>query len=188
MSSNHYPLTWPPGWPRTDQMRRERSRFNTTISASLNFLKEEIRRLGAKDLVLSSNYTLGTTSPKDPGVCAYFQYQGISAAIPCDRWLNVEDNVHAIAKTIEAMRGIERWGAKNMIKAAFSGFAALPGPGQTSAGWREILGLNGETTGQEIESAYRRLRSLHHPDKGGSAELFHAVQIAYDQAKQAVGS
>jgi hypothetical protein len=33
-----------------------------------------------------------------------------------------------------------------------------------------------------VEAAYRRLRSQHHPDRGGDAERFHAVQKAFDEA------
>ena len=180
-----YPLAWPPGWPRTIPEKRERSKFaEKTLSSSLAFLEEEVRRLGAKGLVLSSNYTLGP-APKDPGVCAYFEYQDIRAAIPCDRWTKVEDNLRAIALTIEAMRGIERWGAKNMVKAAFTGFAALPAPTQSKP-WRSVLGVVGESN-QDIEATYRRLRSQHHPDKGGDAARFAEIQKAYEEARTELG-
>lgn len=177
-----YPLQWPPGWPRTISDKRERSRFDTTVSKSLGFLHEEVRRLGAKSLVISSNYTLGP-APEDPGVCAYFEFDGLRAAMPCDRWTKVEDNLHSIAKTIEAMRGIERWGAKNMIKAAFTGFVALPAPASRRH-WKEVLGA---VDAQEVETRYRLLRSKHHPDKGGKAERFNEVQIAYEQARVELG-
>jgi len=187
---NAYPLAWPPGWPRTAPDKRERSRFEATVPSALAFLEDEVRRLGAKALVLSSNYTLGK-APEDPGVCAYFDYQEMKAAIPCDRWSKVEDNLHAIAKTIEAMRGIERWGAKHMVKAAFTGFAALPAPGQTSArGWQEVMEFTpGDiVTKEALDRAYRRLRSTSHPDKGGTSEAFNAVQAAYEQGCAALAN
>ena len=188
--SSAYPLSWPPGWPRTDAGRRESSRFKATVPSALKFLEEEIRRLGGKQLVVSSNCSLGQYRPDDPGVVAYFHYQGINAAIPCDRWRYPEENLHAIAKTIESMRGIERWGAKNMIKAAFTGFAALPAPGQSSGkGWREILGFQPDRTPTRDEAlhAYRILRSESHPDKpGGSAAMFDSVQRAWELAQQEI--
>jgi len=181
-----YPLAWPPGWPRTLPEKRERSKFTATVPSALAFLDEEVRRLGAKNLVVSSNYTLGA-APEDVGVCVYFDYQELKAGIPCDRWLRVEDNLRAIAKTIEAMRGIERWGAKHMIKAAFTGFAALPAPG-ASRPWRAVLELDpGDGILSKVEAAYKRLRSKYHPDKGGSAERFHEIQNAYDQARAELG-
>jgi hypothetical protein len=181
-----FPLAWPPGWPRTDSAKRERSKFDATVPRALAFLEDEVRRLGAKNLVLSSNFTLGA-APDDPGVCAYFDYQELKAAIPSDRWLRVEDNLHAIAKTIEAMRGIERWGAKNMIKAAFTGFAALPAPGKTDP-WHQVLGIDPKAKLEEAQNAYKLLRSRHHPDKGGDAAIFDAVQKAWEQARQALST
>jgi len=113
-----------------------------------------------------------------------FEFGGLRAAMPCDRWTKVEDNLHSIAKTIEAMRGIERWGAKNMIKAAFTGFVALPAASRRH--WREVLGVT-DGQGSSLESAYKRLRSKHHPDKGGTSERFNEVQVAYDQARAELG-
>lgn len=185
--SQAYPLHWPTGWPRTEPVKREQSKFNTTVPRALDFVTDEVRRLGGKNLVISSNCTLGSYRPDDPGVAVFFAYQGINAAIPCDRWRKVEDNLHAIAKTIEAMRGIERWGAKHMLKAAFTGFAALPAPGKASArGWREVLGVAAdERNRQRVEECYRISRSKTHPDKpGGNAEEFDAVQRAWDVAQQ----
>lgn len=183
--SQAYPLAWPVGWPRA--VSRESSRFKATVPSALKFLEEEVRRLGGKNLVVSSNCSLGNFRPSDPGVCAYFTYQGINAAIPCDRWKTAEENLHAIAKTIESMRGIERWGAKNMLKAAFTGFAALPAPGNTTGrGWREILELNGTPTLEEAKDRYRRLSALRHPDKGGSQDAMSELNWAWSQAQEQI--
>jgi len=186
--SSAYPLQWPPGWPRTDPSRRESSKFDTTVPRALQFVEDEVRRLGGKQLVISSNCTLGSYKPDDPGVVAYFQYQTLTAGIPCDRWRKIEDNLHAIGKTIEAMRGIERWGAKHMIKAAFMGFAALPAP-TTLKHWREVLGVaNDERDPGRIKECYRIQRGKTHPDRpGGTNAEFDAVQRAFEQAQQEVG-
>lgn len=181
-----YPLQWPHGWPRTEPVRRQRSNFkNVTVPRALGFVEDEVRRLGAKQLVVSSNATLGNMNPKDPGVVAYFQYEGVNVGIPCDRWHRIEDNLHAIGKTIEAMRGIERWGAKNMIKAAFTGFAALPAPGQTTRNWRNVLELVPGDTLVRARDHYRRLCGTCHPDKpGGSHEAMTELNAAWEQAQQ----
>jgi len=44
----------------------------------------------------------------------------------------------------------------------------------------EILGLEKNASAADIKSAYRKLASKHHPDKGGDAEKFKEVQNAYD--------
>lgn len=57
MKAQAYPLQWPVGWERTGYRQRN-SKMRSTLSAALQFLTDELRRLGAKDLVLSSNCTL----------------------------------------------------------------------------------------------------------------------------------
>jgi hypothetical protein len=182
MSARAYPLQWPKDWPKTEPGKRESGiRFkNVTLAGALNGLQDEVRRLGGKNLVLSSNYTLGNTSPKEAGVVAYFDYEGKQVAMPCDRWNKLEANVRAIALTIEAMRGMERWGAKHMIAAMFSGFRALPE--RTSQDPWEILGISDYATEKEILDAYRRKAKESHPDHGGSSEKFNAVSDAKDIA------
>jgi hypothetical protein len=96
----------------------------------------EIRKLGSKQVVISSNLELrndglpraSQRAPTDQGVAVYFNLNGRSQCFPCDRWTTVEHNLWAIAKSIEALRGLERWGAKTMVDAAFRGFQALPAP------------------------------------------------------------
>lgn len=182
MSARAYPLQWPKGWPKTEPGKRESgSRFkNVTLAGALNGLQDEVRRLGGKSMVLSSNYTLGNTNPKEPGVVAYFEYVGKQVGMPCDRWNRIEANVRAIALTIEAMRGMERWGAKHMITAMFSGFRALPE--RTSEDPWEILGVDQDANEKEILDAYRAKAKKAHPDQGGSSEAFNRLTDAKDTA------
>lgn len=175
-----YPLHWPSAWPRTAKPETG-SAFRTTLPSALSSLREEIRRLGGTGLVLSSNCTLGNERPADPGVVAYFTWHGKSYAIPCDRWSKVEHNVRAIALTIEAMRGLERWGAKHMLEAMFHGFKALPG-GKTSSAWWEVLRVPRTATLQQIREAYRALAKTEHPDAGGSDASMAALNKAYEEA------
>lgn len=44
----------------------------------------------------------------------------------------------------------------------------------------EILGVSPGSTDEEIRSAFRKLASEFHPDKGGDAEEFHSIKEAYD--------
>ena len=169
-----YPLQWPPAWPKTEAIKRERGKFQSTLSSALNMLKDEVRLLGGKNLVLSSNCTLGHEKPKDPGVVAYFHYDGNEVAVPCDRWQRVEHNVKAIALTIEAMRGMERWGAKHMIKAMFSGFKALP---SSEKNWWDVLQCRADSPPDIIRANYRRLAVDYHPDRGGTnAQMAETVR------------
>ncbi|MBL9026566.1 MAG: J domain-containing protein [Myxococcales bacterium] len=54
--------------------------------------------------------------------------------------------------------------------------------GPTRASVWAILGLPPEATVDEIKRAYRRRALETHPDRGGDAEVFRAVQSAYERA------
>ena len=45
----------------------------------------------------------------------------------------------------------------------------------------EVLGVSATVSQEELRRAYRRLARLTHPDTGGSAEAFQAVQFAWEQ-------
>jgi hypothetical protein len=178
-----YPLTWPPQFPRAKT--REKGSFKTTLAGALKNVQESLR-LFAKDsetelagLVISSNVTLGVSRPEDPGVAVWFAWGGMQVCIPVDRYQTVEGNLQAIHHIIEARRVELRHGTLALVRASFTGFLALPG---SSKHWSEVLGVSKSASRAEIETAYKRLRSQHHPDHGGDAELFHAIQNAFDEA------
>lgn len=180
-----FPLHWPDGYPRTKHP--ERSRFQASLGYARDGLVYELRMLGAKDVILSTNIPLrrdgfpyATYAPfKDVGVAVYFKYNGDNVVLACDKWDRVEHNMQAVRKAIEAIRGLDRWGVSDFLKRAFTGFAALPDP--NSENWWEIIGVTEHATKDEVQSAYKRKLHLHHPDKGGDPEQFHRLQIAWDK-------
>ncbi len=187
-----YPLAWPKGWPRTEASKRERwpAPKPPPLQTALDEMKKELRLLGVEHVTLSSNVTLGAEAPADPGVVAYGVYDKQEIAIPCDRWNTVGGNLRAIAKTIEAMRGMQRWGAKHMIRAMFHGFVALPAAGPGQQHWREVLGIAAGTKVDAtlIEHRRRALAMQHHPDRpGGSQEAMAKINAAADEALREIG-
>ena len=192
MTVEAYPLHWPEGWPRTK--KRERSRFQTTFGLARDCLMEEIARLGGRLPILSTNVPLrrdglpyaSAKEPEDPGVSVYFEYKGKQMCFACDRFDLVKDNTQAIRKTIDAIRGIERWGASDMMRRAFSGFVALPEPGKES--WRDVLGCHrGDESFVLIKARYLPLVKKHHPDNGGTPEGFDRIRRAFMEAKEELG-
>lgn len=191
MSNQAYPLQWPYGWPRTKPDRRQHGTFKTDLQAALRNLKREIGLMGGMNVVLSSNASLGDENPQDTGVVAYFDWCEDSSkrpqtftkmAIPCDRWYKLAHNVQAIALTVEAMRGMDRWGAREMIKAMFTGFKQLPEP--SDGVWFKVLGISEDARAKEIRDRYVELVKKHHPDVGGSHEEFVKIQRAFDYARE----
>lgn len=43
-----------------------------------------------------------------------------------------------------------------------------------------ILGITKNASNDEIKKAYRKMASIHHPDRGGNKEKFQEIQAAYD--------
>jgi hypothetical protein len=53
-----YPLQWPDGRPRTPAHRRTKAAFSTTFAVARDNLVAEVRRLGGRNLVISTNVPL----------------------------------------------------------------------------------------------------------------------------------
>jgi hypothetical protein len=129
-----FPLQWPLGRPRTPLTMQ--SRFEQTSGRAISFTLDQIRILGGRNPVISSNIQLRQDGqpyanrrvPDDAGVAVYFTYKSRQMCFACDKWRDAYDNIYAIGKTIEALRGIERWGTGDMVEQAFTGFVALPAP------------------------------------------------------------
>jgi hypothetical protein len=198
MSTTAFPLAWPTGRPRTLPNRREHSRFGErSFAVCRDELLRELKRLGAKAIVLSTNIELrqdglpyaNRRQPEDTGVAVYFaDRKGRRLCFSCDRWRKIEDNLIGIIKTIEAIRGIERWGTGDAIDAAFTGFQQLPPPSTCTI--REAVEFLSRITGLSIAEVERDNRTaalkatkICHPDAGGTNELFRQLE----KAKAALG-
>ncbi len=62
-----------------------------------------------------------------------------------------------------------------------TGAEASPVPAQNASVW-EVLGVPPNASIDEVKRAYRQRALATHPDRGGDAEAFRAVQRAYEQA------
>lgn len=187
-----YPLAWPVGRERT--VYRENARFDTSFArARDNLIREVALLVGSRrtEVIISSQIPVrrdgipyaNTKQPDDPGVAVYFDYRGKQHCFACDRWNKIEDNMQAVCKTIEALRGIARWGTGDMLEAAFTGFVALPAP-NVKRHWRDVLGKD-ITLIDQARSMYRRLASEHHPDRqGGDAQRMAELNRAWEEAQR----
>jgi len=205
-----YPLSWPEGWKRAKY--RVHASFNKTrpdkvnergeriyqgkarlaVSDAVQRVLAELSRMGIKDddIIISTNVPLrldglprSDQEPGDPGVAVYWQKKGQNMrCMAIDQYWRVADNLAAIAATLDAMRAIERHGGAEILNRAFLGFAALPE--KASQPWREVLGvIEAQPTMDAIETRFRALAQVHHPDKGGDRETFEAIVRARDAAR-----
>ncbi len=187
-----YPLTWPDGWKRVPY--RTRSRFEVSgFGKARDFLLAEIKRMGGTGVILSTNIALrndglpyaNTREPNDPGVAVYFQHKKREMCFACDAFKTVRENAYSIGKTIEALRGIERWGASDMMERAFRGFAALTATSHED--WPTVLECHVNADVETINAHYRARARTAHPDAGGSHAAMSRLNQARDAALAAMG-
>lgn len=189
-----FPLQWPMGRSRTPEYKKKGDPFKMPSGKIKSDLARELSLMKADDFVISSNLMVrrdgipyaNQRQPEDTGVALYFNRKGKEICISCDQYFSVDANLRAIGKTVEAIRGIERWGTEEMMDAAFTGFAALPAstivtPYQARS-WYEVLEVSQSASIETIKAAYRSMLLKHHPDQGGDVASFHEIQKAYNEA------
>lgn len=104
--------------------------------------------------------------------------------IACDAWESVRENMAALKNTVGALRGIDRWGASQILDRIFRGFAALPAPMVAKRSWRDVMGFSEieEITRSDVKARFNRLAKTRHPDHGGDTTQFAELHEAYKEA------
>lgn len=192
-----FPLHWPFGYKRT--VSKKRSAFKKTMAEAQKALHDEIRKLGGRELIVSTNIPVrkdgffhndwNKKNISDPGVAIYFKFKGKDVSMCCDQYENVWENTYALAKGIEALRGMDRWGVSEFIDRAFTGFTQIEGIKVRS--WYEILEVDRICTVDQVKTNYRRLARLYHPDlnehyKGDDSKI-KEINNAFEAAKTIMG-
>ncbi len=205
-----FPLQWPDGWKRTAPELRARSRFYLGFADALRTMRAELERIGAANVVITSDlpvrrdglpYAQDPRRGTDPGIAVWFQLGGQERVWACDRWLSPAENLRAIALSIEALRGLERWGAGDVVTRAFAGFNALPpGPeppptSNPAPDWRAVFGrdiavlydrktYNAAMTLRAIRQRYHEAMRSAHPDQGGHHDRAVVLTQAMQEAER----
>lgn len=211
---NAYPLSWPDGWRRTkirqygrfNTKRRVASSHNPnfsykqseklSVAQARDRVMEVLRLLGidSRDVILSTNLDVrldglprsGQKAPSDPGVAIYWKKKKdlTHKVMAIDQYQKVEDNLAAIAATLEAMRAIERHGGAVILERAFTGFQSLPSPND----WRHVLGFENTPSLETARERYRFLARQRHPDVGGTEGMMSELNRAMADAERELSS
>lgn len=210
MTDLRYPLAWPLWQTRTPAYRRERSPFHrqgssgqrlplTTENATARVFRAlkgyTTRRVPLSSIRISTNLELrkdglprsNQRRPDDPGAAVYFDLDGKPYCMACDAWATVEENLAAIAASLDDMRAIERH-KTGSAEQQYAGFAAIPEKASESSAakprWFEALGFAGPVfvTEDTLKAAFRERTKTAHPDTPtGSHAAFLALQQAYEE-------
>lgn len=188
------------GWPRAETEDRQWSRFDTTWSLTVDLLAREISKLGGDSAVMQADITehdrrkdgwIRATARPGPRVALTFDSDRGPLTFYADRFRDWQDNVRAIAKGLEALRMVDRYGITDSAE-QYRGFGALPaGSGPTSRDAARLVivsaaGVIGPGAAEIAEAAsdldlrafYRTAVKATHPDTGGDRDDFEAVQMA----------
>lgn len=138
-----------------------------------------------------------------------FDWAGRRYVVRCAKYQHPDDNLRAaqlairylydavealgVVQTDQALRSAP--GSKQAPDAFaqfFLGFEATPDDqvlmlGDGSAPWWEVLGLERSASKDDIQSAYRSLARIHHPDAGGDEVRFRRLRVPYDAAVREKG-
>lgn len=185
---------------------RRSSQFRAKWSDTLELLDRELWNLNARAVVLQmavqpgqvrkdETGLLAHVRPEHPGIVLSFTGGKGALSYPCDTFVTWHDNARAIAKTLENLRAVDRYGVSKGGQ-QYTGWSQLP-PGRPMAGpmTREeaaafiaehadplgrIPGMQtGLLAGRVVEAAYRSAAKVLHPDSvGGSTEAFQRLQEA----------
>lgn len=208
-----YPLQWPAGWPRMSAHGRKRAKFakterqystagagsrlnkkELTVWDATQRIISELQTMGVRDgqWVISANLELrndglprsGQRAPEDPGVAVYWTRKVQQQVMAIDLYGRVQDNLAAVAASLNALRAIERHGGAQILDRAFAGFTALANP-DTFDPWAE-LGLKPGASAEDINGQFRKLSRDRHPDvTGGDPAPFQRLERARREALRA---
>jgi len=169
-----------------------------TLSAELGWLGAQAIVLGIAvelDDIGRDGWPRASAKPRHPGVQVFFDSRYGPLVYQCDMFRHWQQNVRAIALTLQRLRMAELYGCTRRGE-QYQGFKALPAPqangddfGFTMAERKTraafFLAKQSDMDSSEIlasadhrEAAFRTAAKRLHPDVGGNAEDFKKLQTA----------
>ena len=183
-------------WPgqQTPSHKRQRSGFKAAYSKTLGDLERELAAIRAKEVVIqcyldrddirNDGWPRSKARPKQPGVIVTFLQGKDVISMPCDTFLDWEQNVRAIALTLHALRMVSQYGVTKRDE-QYQGFKRIEAPNAESARaaaakWLSdvsgILVPAEHCTDETLRRAYLAAAQRLHPDRGGTHDEFARLQ------------
>lgn len=185
-----------------------RCSIRPTHTDSMKAIRYELARIGATDVIIEAGfaehqirndgYPYSGAKPNHSTVRISFRRGGKTPmAMTCGGHSEWYFNVYLIAKTLEALRAVDRYGCTQGGE-QYEGWSQLPPPpppadptpGRAQE-WRGVASarrwmgdLCGMPEGTPIEVLYRECAKKAHPDAGGSNELMAKVTRARDYIEE----
>lgn len=127
-----YPLEWPDDWEHIPPEKQQAARTSEGFTAARDYLLNELRLLGAKDVVVSCNIRVDRSgmamineerfTTKDPGAAVYFNLGDARYAMAADDWDHPRANIRALGATIGYIRAMGRSGSQQSMEKCLIAF------------------------------------------------------------------
>jgi hypothetical protein len=183
-------------WPGERTQDQQEARFRAGYVDTLRKLEYELDKLKASEIIIraffresqirNDGWPMGRAEPSESGVILAFKTPAGPLSFPCDRYATFDDNLRAIALSLEALRAVDRYGVTKRAE-QYAGWKRIEAP--PAAGFnskedaarfiytQDPLSIHPERiindAGLRTE-AYRRAARRLHPDntQSGNHELF----------------
>lgn len=124
-------------WPRAVRTEHYGDQFQASYAETIEKLSEEMRLIGVERAVISAVYSRPTLRQDGlpqanarmdyPGMMIAFDKPSGGVSLATDKYASWQANLRGIALSLEALRGINRWGCSEEGQ-QYLGFPALPPP------------------------------------------------------------
>lgn len=168
-------------WPGAQTAHREYSRFGASEGDSWALLKRELKMLQARNIVIqlalrenqirNDGWPYASARPAHPGIIIAFDSRYGPLKYATDKFHTFAENLRGLAKSLEALRMVDRYGVTKS--------------GEQYKGWKELAsGPSSEGDSERGRSLIEKHGSVAaalmatHPDHEGDREDYEAVQAA----------
>lgn len=177
-------------WPGKLRTSRARSNFSAPWRSTLLLLDKEITAIGGRRVVLQvaipeqqfrlDGYPRAQAVQEHPGVVLALQSTHGPLQYPCDAFDRWQDNLRAVALSLEALRKVDRYGVAGHGE-QYTGWKQIGAGAMSEAEARAVLrGGFGERAAHLPDDRLIRLARAHaHPDRNNDD------RVAWDRVEQA---